>query len=247
MPHNDLLDAGYLAGMIAPLVAWGVHRWRKRRAFDAHFAAMGQRLGFKLLSAQGAEASHVRRIGPESSHWAVVTDYGGTSSLPGAGMFRTPANTSMAFAGVREGLLIQTFAQGEHAAHVAITCYFGERLLLADPVRHIPSGVFLLSPKRSHKALLVTLDTDFDARFLVSVAGPSWPMQGHLALPIGVRSAAMALAYESELTLLYDGVSAVVTVRDNPSDETFLGILRLLQAFEDFVPELLQLRAEAPP
>jgi len=252
MSWQDLLGLGMWIGGAAPFGLWAVHRWRSKRVFDAHFSAMGQRLGFKLMAAHGHDGSHVRRSTPTSSYWAVITGDGGTSSLPGKGMFRTPANTSLAFAGVREGLLLQTFPEQtfpltDDAAHVAITCYFGERLRLKDPVTHVASGVFLLSPKRAEPALLITGDTQFDSRFLVSVAGVSRPMQGQLALPIAVRSVAMGLAHEPELTLLYDGVSAVVTVRDNPSDEGFLGILRLLQAFEDFVPELLQLRATAPP
>jgi hypothetical protein len=184
MSWQDLLGFGMWIGAAAPFGLWGVHRWRSKRAFDAHFSAMGQRLGFKLMAAHGHDGSHVRRSSPTSSYWAVITGDGGTSSLPGKGMFRTPANTSLAFAGVREGLLLQSFPLTDHPAHVAITCYFGERLRLKDPVTHVASGVFLLSPKRAERALLITGDTQFDARFLVSVAGESWPMQGHLALPI---------------------------------------------------------------
>lgn len=242
---DDLSLVTIVGSGIATVAAFAVQGVQRRRlciAFDRHFAAMGKRMGFRLLSAPGKPGSHARHnVGLAISKWAVLTGDNLASALPGAGMFRTPANTALAFAGTKEGLLLQALT---NPSHVAITCYFGERLRLINPISHTPSGIFLLSPRRYESALLIIGDAVFDGRFLVSVAGLSHPLRGTLPLPAEVRDAAMAVPGEAELTLMYDGVSAVVTVSHNPDDETFRRLLRLLEAFESFVPDLLDWRAK---
>jgi hypothetical protein len=241
-----ILSCVAMAGScVAPFVVDPMQRWGSRRRVEPVLLGLGQRLGFRLVPATGIVGSHVRYPQkPVFERWAVLDDDATrTGVLPGASMFRSPATPKASLPGLNEGLLLQYLLMPK--PHLAVTCYFGGRISLVDPMTLVPTGVFLMCARIPDFPLLVSGDATFDARFLISVAGDprvGAPLKGVLPLPSEFRGAALALVSHLDLTLLYDGVSAVVTVGQLPSDESFRGILRLLETFEAFVPELLALR-----